>query len=439
MNPLSFKQRFFYGLGCLGENFIFLLISSFLLIFYTDVFLLAPAIIGTMFFISRIIDAISSPFLGIIIDKTNTPYGRFRPYILIGAIGVCITTILCFTTISASYSIKIFYIYITYILWGAAYSIFDIAFWALTPTLTKNPIERTKLCSFSRVLAFIGTLLASALVVPCISLFGQGNAAKGYQWTAILFSLIFLFCSIITFTQTKESNIIPSQPKSYLKEFPKVIFTNRPLLMLLITLLIGGTFAMLRLTIGIYYVKYYFNSDNLITWFNITNALASIIGVMVVSLVANKCSKKASLIGGLLISCFGGILMYFANSHIGLFLFSNCITSMGAGIITVMFNSMVADTVEYAQWKTGLRSEGVIFSTSAFATKCTSALSGAISGIFLGAICFVPNTVQQPSTLLQLKLLMTIIPSIGALIALVPVLFYNLDSKKFSEIIKELK
>lgn len=440
MGKLSKRVKFSYGVGSLGFNMMFGIVGTYLLIFYTDVFGISAATAGTLFLIARIWDAVNDPLMGLVVDRTNSKIGKFRPYILSGTILTAISFVLCFTVPNASLTMKILYSYCTYIFFDMAFTCFDVPYWSMAPTLTNDQNERTEVVSLPRVFGILGTMIAGVIVVPLVEKFGGGDPAKGYQLTAAVVAVVTLVTGLTTFLNVKGNNdYTQTKKKESLKESVNVVIKNRPLLMVLASSLLGAMPLFIKLTFATYFFKYNAGNEGSTAIFMFTSTLSMIIGMIIIPAISKKTGKKNGFILAAIVSIAGNAVMLLTGANnMALYLAANAVSCIGLGFTMVLVSSMQADTVDYAEWKTGKRSESIVFSLGSFITKLSTAFAGAITAYGIAIMGYIPGVAQTSRVLAGFNLGMSLIPAIGAFSSIIPIIFYNLDSRKYEQIIQEL-
>lgn len=437
---LRLKEKLSYGVGSFGASAIYGLMSTYLLLFYTDYFGISAVSIGVLFLTARIFDAITDILMGIIVDNTNTKWGRFRPYILIAPIFVAIATVLCFTTPDFSTMGKIIWAYITYFVWGLAFTSRDIPFWAFSAAITQDTQERVTVVTISRTIAMVGIISVNVITLPLVKAFKHINSNIGWTIAAAIYGIICIVFSAITFFNVKEKAIPRKEHKQTIRDVIIQIRKNEPLVSLLGFMLISEIILTIKNIFPIYYLTYNYNSPELIPVFMGIYAIMIIVGAVMTPLIAKKIGKKKTLVFSTIISALMslGILVSGYNSLIILFIW---IVPMGIadGVAEVIRNSMLADTVEYGQWKTGIRSEGMIFSTNIFKTKVAAAIGGALGAFILNAIGYIPNVAQTTKALNGIHYAFAIIPGLLVFLSLIPLGHYKLTEEKFENILNEIR
>ena len=231
---ISFKEKVGYGLGDTASNLYFQMFVNFLLFFYTDIFGISAAAAGTMLMVSRFWDAANDPMMGIIADRTNSRWGKFRPYLIWMSIPLAVVGVLTFITPNFDATGKLIYAYITFTLVMMAYTAINIPYSALMGVISPNSSERTSVSTYRFVLAFVGAFIVQGLTLPLVNLFGGGDQATGFPLTMAVFGVLACILFYITFATTRERVIVPTTQESSLKEDVKNLLKNRPWMYLLI-------------------------------------------------------------------------------------------------------------------------------------------------------------------------------------------------------------
>jgi GPH family glycoside/pentoside/hexuronide:cation symporter/probable glucitol transport protein GutA len=430
---ISLFETISYGMGSLGNNIIYSFVTTYLIVYYTDYFGLAAGAIGVMVIITKIWDAVNDSLMGIIVDNTNTRFGKFRPYLLFVPFMLAASTIACFLSPNFSTTGKLIYAYITYIAWDMSFTAMDIPYWSMSAAITQDPEERTKVVAVPRTFAIVGILIANVATLPLVKLFG------GWQYVAVLYGIFAIIFTLITFFNVKERVHVPREKSQTIKDVFHLLKENRPLTFVLLNMLVFETVNSLRLILVVYYCKYNFNSEDLVPIFLGLYLLVSLLGAVLSPFISKWLGKKQTVMWGTIITGIAAIGMYFTGYHsfIPIIIWS-AIGGFTAGFAGIAQTSMVADCVEYGEWKTGNRAEGMVFSTNIFKTKVASAIGGSVGAFALASIGFVANTTQSKFTLDWLHIFLTLIPGVLSLIALIPLKFYDLSEDKYKSILSEI-
>jgi sugar (glycoside-pentoside-hexuronide) transporter len=426
-----------YGAGNAAQNMAFLMVSLYLLYFYTDVFKIPAAIAGTIFLITRLVDAVFDPMMGYIADRTNTKWGSFRPYILFGAIPLGILTVLCFTAPDFNDAGKTAYAFTTYLLQSLALSVVLIPYFSLAPVITQDPYERTKVQTINLVLASLAMAVISAGTKPVVALFP--NEKDGFRYTVTIFMVLSVIFFIICYASVTEK-VKKKESKRYsLKETFKLVGTNTPLLLIAAAYIFYSVAFTVRMSAILYYFKYNLGREGLTALFMLTAIIATIIGTIAALPLTGKLGKRNTYLAGTLLAIAANIVFYFVPySNLPMIFAVGAVIVFSSNIPLVCHWAMLPDTVDYGEWKTGKRGEGVTYGVTSFVQKLGNAIGGAISGLILAVTGYVPNVVQTPEATTGIMHLLVTLPLICAVLCFALLYFYKLDEKKLRGVIAEL-
>lgn len=435
---ISIKEKIAYGLGDTASNIIFQTVMMFLLIFYTDVVGLSPALVGTLFLGVRLIDAVTDPLMGNFADKTRTRWGQFRPFLLWLAVPFGIISVLAFITPDFSLNGKIIYASITYILLMLAYTAINIPYSALGGVLTTDPKERVSIQSYRFVCGMFGGLIVAALTMPLVSYFGDGDAAKGYQLTMTAMSIFGVILFLLCFLGTKERVVQPPVSNSSFKSNLKILWKNDQWRVLCIAALFLLTGQVLRATLAVYYVKYYLSQEELITAFMTVGMIGSILGCSLSNQLAKRvCKIKAYIALQLIAACICIVSYWVGSADIVIAFVMFFLWSFFLQMATPLLWAKIIDTVDYGYFKTGVKNNGMVFSSVVFFIKLGVAFGGAIAGWLLAYYGYQADVVQTEETKHGLLLSFTIFPAIGSLIVAWVMRSYTLTNEKIAEMNKD--
>lgn len=437
---LSVREKIAYGLGDTASNFIFQTVMLFLTFFYTDIFGISPAFVGTMFLLVRVMDAVTDPLMGYLSDRTQSRFGRYRPYLLWFALPFAAISVLAFTTPDLSQGGKQLYALGTYALLMLAYTAINIPYCALGSALTTNPAERVSVQSYRFVFAMLGGLIVSSLTLPLVDYFGHGDKAKGYQMAMVLMSIAGAVMFLLCFAGTRERDQTPRQEGMNFGRAFKSLWANdqwRVLAGAAIFLLTG---QVLKNTLTIYYVKYCLNLPDMISLFVTCGMVGNILGVALAKKVADRvCKVKAYIVLQLLAALLSLVawLVPTGATALALVLYVGWCFTINMG--TPMLWAKMADTVDYGEFKTGVRSTGMVYSSVIFFIKLGLALGGALAGWLLAAYGYQADVPQHDDTRQGILLSFTLCPAIASVLVALVMRYYRLDNRRVSEISMALK
>lgn len=437
------KERVFYGAGALGKDLVYGFVAGYILFFLNDIMGIDALFLGTLFLFARAFDAFNDPIMGMIVENTRSKFGKFRPWILIGTILNASVIVLLFTVPDLSPQMLKLYVSALYILWGITYTLMDIPYWSMIPALSIDQKERENTAVVARVCAGIGFTLITVGTVPLVKLLGAGNDQKGYSLVAIGISVIFVLLIGLMVKNVKE-HISVEQEKLTIKGLFHLLIQNDQLLVVMITVVCFNISMYITTTLGIYFFKYDVKNEVLYSVFAGVAGIAQILAMLCFPLLSRFLTRKKIFGLSVIASTMGYLGLYLAG-QLGFFsipfLFgSGFFIFVGLGLMNILTTAMLADTVEYGEWKLGIRSESVVFSVQTFVVKSASALSAFIVGIGLNVINFQRDQVQTLSTLNGLRFLMFLLPIFGLMASLfVYMKMYKIDSAFYARIVSEIK
>ncbi len=436
---LSFVEKFAYGLGDTASNFYFQFFNLFLVYYYTDIFGLAPVAVGTMMVAIRVFDAVMDPAMGVIADRTQTRWGKFRPYILWGALPYGIAGYVMFLNPNLTSSGKLVYAYVTYGLMWVAYTAINIPYSALMGVMSPSSEQRTSLSTFRFICAFAGQFLIVRLVVPLKSALGKGNDAEGIRYTMLIFSVVSVALFFFTFSKTRERVAPPVDQKGAFITDMKNLLCNRPWVALFFSALFTLINAAVRGGSIIYFFKYVVRDESRFTLYATTGSVAFIAGAVCTKYILKMGDRRTlmivlSIINALLMAAF-----YVVDPHAHILLIAlNVAASFVVGPTPAILWSMYADTADYGEWRFGRRTTGLVFSASVFSQKLGLALGTGALGWLLAFYGFVANADQGPGAVAGIRLLFSVIPGVLALLGAFAIFFYPITDTRMKEIEGEL-
>ena len=334
---------------------------------------------------------------------------------------------------------KIIYAYVTYMLFGLAYSFVNIPYGSLASSMTQDPVERTQLASFRQAGSALALLITGVVVIPMILKFP--NPKVGYPVTMGTMSLIGVMFHIFCYKNTKENIIVnnPDKKKEPLSKMFKALLSNKPLMVLNLMSLLTISCYNLKIAMMVYYAQYNLGNPKLTATLNFVSIGCSLIGVAIMPFVVKKIGKKNTYLVGLFIWVGADLINYLLPGSTTTFMIFSAIAWFGTAFMNGLNWAFISDAIEYGEWKTGERTEGIVYSTYSFFRKLAQALAGFIPGVVLTVIGYVPNVQQTVRTLCGLKSLMLLVPAIGVGIAILVFIFlYKLTDEKYKEILVEL-
>ena len=440
MKNFSTKEKVAYGLGAVGKDMVYALSSSYVMYYYQDILGLSATFVGVILMVARIFDSLNDPFMGVLVAKTNTKYGKFRPWILSGTVLNALVLYALFSAPSLSQTGLMVYFAIIYILWGVTYTMMDIPYWSMIPAVTEKPQDREQLSVIGRTCAGVGSALIQVGTVMCVAFLGAGSEAKGFKYFTLFVSIIFIVTELVLFLCIKEKKSDKKMETTTVKEMFKALFNNDQAMVTVLTIVLINSALYITSNLVIYFFKYDLGTEvwkTNYTLFTTVGGACQILGMMVVYPLLRKFLSNTKIFKTSLIMAITGyiLLLILCKSSLAhnmvLLCMIGALVFAANGILTVLTTVFLSNSVDYGELKTGRREESVIFSMQTFVVKAASGLAVFVTGIGIDLIGLVGNsedglpTVQSVSTIDGLRYMMTLLPTLGLLIALI------IFSKKF--------
>ena len=445
MNPpavserLSFREKFAYGLGDTASNFFFQTFNIFLLYYYTDVFGLSAAAVGTMFLFTRIFDAVTDPIMGVVADRTNSRWGKFRPYLLWLAVPYGVLGYLMFLNPSFSPQGKLIFAYVTYSAMMLAYTAINIPYSAMMGVMSPSSEDRTSLSTYRFVCAFSAAFVIGGFVLPLKNFLGGGDEATGFQHTMALFAFASVGLFLFTFRNTRERVMPPADQKPALGRDLKELLSNGPWVVLFIAAFLTLANVGLRNASVIYYFKYSVGNESQFPLFSMIGTSVFILGALSTKLFTRHFQRRSLMITLTIINALAMAAFYFVDPQEIVWLHVlNVIGAFAAGPTPAIVWSMYADCADYGEWRFGRRSTGLVFSAAVFAQKIGIAVGSALIGWLLSHYGFVANAVQTPRAIEGINLIFSILPGGFALLSGLAIFFYRIDEGMVKQMEREL-
>lgn len=433
-SKISIKEKLGFSIGEYSSSIVWQTLMFFLPVFYTDTFGLTAAATGTMFLVVRIFDAVNDPIMGIIADNTKTRWGSFRPYLLWMAVPYGLAAVLMFTVPDFDYTGKLIYAYVTYMLMMMIYTAIMIPYNAMIGVISPNPSERTTISSFKFVFAYAAGMTVQGLVLPMVDWLGAGDEVKGYRTTMIIFGLVCVAFFLISFLSSKERVKAPVKQKLNIKEDLKNLVKNKVWIIIFVTALLMLIYIAVRSAVIVYFFDYFLNDKDSASIFMVIGTLAVLIGVLPTKWLSAKMGKKNLFIASLIIISISSIGLYFAGSNIFWLYFFQIIFSLASGPTMPLMWSMLADAADYGQWKYKRRNTALIYSAATLGQKAGFSIGGAVSLWVLAWFGYVANQPQSAEAISGIRICISIVPGIMALMCASVLFFYPLTEKKLKEL-----
>ncbi len=442
IEKLTLKTRVGYGIGDIAICLYWSGVGLYLLYFYTDVVGISPSLAGLIYGIGMFWDAITDPFMGYVAERTRTRWGVYRPYLLFGNIPLALSFVLLFWVPPFEGTILFFFLLFANILHRTCFTLVSVPFSSLTPRITSDSQERTNLTGFRMMGAQTGTNLMALVAFPIIFWVGGEDESMGFVVLALIVGLSALLIHSITFLTVKE----PSNDHGIervggsLKEAARAIGKNMPFWLVFSATLIVGITTIFFGNNLIYYTKYALNLHEHQSTILFTSGIVAFLSIPFWWFISNKIGKKFTWLLSSTLTLLAFIIFYFYQiNSLNELLFLVAFIGFGSGAGGILFWSMLPDTIEYGEVLTGVRSESSLYGFMTFAQKGSIAFAVIILGIVLDTIGFKANEVQAENTLTDMKLIMTLIPSLGIASSLVIIYFYPIDVTMHKNLLKKLQ
>jgi GPH family glycoside/pentoside/hexuronide:cation symporter len=425
-----------------GNGFMFDMGQIYLLKFYTDILGISAYWGGLVFLISKIFDAFADSSVGAFIDKRKVgKRGKFRPFILFGSIPLAIMTVISFMAPDFSDTGKIVFAFITYMAFGLSYSIVNIPYGSLAASMTQDSVDRASLGSFRAIGSQFAMLISGMVVIPIVLYFPDQKL--GYTVGIGSMALVGIIFHYICYRNTNENVIrLPKKEENKvpMSKLFKLLLSNRPLIALCFVCLFMVAGSNLRTAVQLYYLQYNLGNPGLMSLLSFTSIGIAVIGSFFIPALVKRLGKKKTFIIGLFIGIAADVANFVLPANVPTFIILLTIGSLGLSFALGLPWVMVADAVDYHEWKTGQRTEGIVYSSYSFFRKLAQALAGFIPGVALGLIGYVPNAEQTAGTLLGIKGLMFLVPAgLNLIAAIILIVLYNLTEDLYNKIVDELK
>ena len=383
MNKLTFREKYSYGIGALGKDLAYAIVSTYLMVYFTDAVGLNPAFVGTLFLVARLWDAVNDPAMGMIVDNTRSKFGKFRPWIFIGTVLNAVVIVFLFRKPDLEGLPLYAYFSIMYILWGMTYTIMDIPYWSMIPALTSSKEER--------------------------------------EQVAVVIAVAFIISAIITCLNVKERVETPKNAeKVSFKQTLNIIRKNDQLLVFIGIVLGMNLIMQISGSMAIYYFTYVVGKESLFSVYQAFAGIAEISGLVLLPILTKKIGREDVFKFGSILPIAGFLLLFvagiFAPQNILFIAIAGIALKLGSGFLLGSTTIMLADVVDYGEFKLGTRNESIVFSVQTLLVKGASAVAGWLVGVGLSLVGYVAGEVQSATTILGMRVIMIWIPIVCAIV-----------------------
>ena len=447
VKPFGMQDKVGYMLGDVGSCLLFNFIGSYLLVFYTDVFGISAAAVGTLMAVSRVWDAINDPMMGVIVDKRKrTKDGKFRPYLKYMGIPLGIFTILTFLVIpNMPQGMKLPYAYITYIGFGMAYTAINIPYGSLASVMTNNPVQRTELSTWRNISSIFAMIPLMVLTPKLVFDASDAVSPKGFLIAAVLYVIIANIGYRLCYKMTTEriiNEVKEDAPKASLGETLKTLGKNKALIGLILGSLGTLTAMFLPNALNAYLFKDYFQAPGLLSLAGLLPMVGTFLAIPVTGkLVAKFGKKNIAIYSGIVSIAAYVVLVLFPTKNPMLYIALITVSGFGTALYGMIVWALVGDVIDYQEYLSGKREEGIVYATYSLSRKLVQAIVGSIGGFALAAIGYQSGAATQaPEVAESIRTIITVVPLIGFIFGTVCLKFvYNLSNKTLNEVNEELE
>ncbi len=465
---VSTGEKLAFGSGELAGSLVWQILMFFLPFFYTETYGISAAVVGTMFLVVRLFDAVNDPLMGLISDRTNTRWGKFRPYIFWGSIVYGFALVMMFTTPDFDQTGKIIYAYVTYSLMMVIYTVVMVPYNSMVGVISPNPDQRTSVADYKFVFAYAAGILVQALIIPLVKKLGADDPAQGYKLTMTIFAVLGVIVLMIVAIFSRERVTPEKSQKSSVRDDFKDLARNRPWIILAILCVLTLLYVAIRSGDIMYYFKYYVSDDPAVGaslslgslpvlgdinigfnnpgTFMVSGTFFVLLGVLLTKRLTKIFGKRnLYIISMAVVAVSSAMLITPGPKNLTMMYVWHIIFSLASGPTMPLLWTMLADAADYNEWKTGRRATGLTYSAATFSQKAGFSLGGAIAMWILSMFGYVEpgktdEVVHQTSeAVLGIRISISIVPAVIAAIGAVLLFFYNLKDETVYEIEAELK
>jgi melibiose permease/lactose/raffinose/galactose permease len=442
------RNKYCFGVGTIGRDMLYVMVSMFLLVYLTEVLDLPDSLmwwVTGVFTVLRIFDALNDPLMGLLVDNTRTRWGKFKPWILIGALVGSVSMILLFTDLGLSGASYVIVFALFYIMWDIFYGANDTAYWSMLPSLSLDPKERERIGAFSRICADAGAFSAVVITLPLTGVIGQAIGVRP-AWTlyaAIIAAIMVLFLLITLFGVRENRSLFRTESTTTLRGLFRAIFKNDQLLFVAIAMMLFMTGYTITINFGAYFFKYAYGDENMYSVFAAVLGLSQIGALTVFPLFSKRFSRKKLYTAATILVVAGDMLFFFSPMHMIPLAIAGMLIFVGEAFIQLLMMMFLADTIEYGQWKFGKRSQSITFSVQPLINKTGGAVASGVVGVTLilsGINSAASPADVSPGGIVLMKIVMLLLP-LGIIVLgyFIYLKKYSLDEKTYAGILADLR
>ena len=449
---MKFREKAAFGIGAIGKDMVYMLSAGYILYYYQDILGISAAFTGMLLMIARIFDAFNDPVMGVLVAKTKSKFGKFRPWIFSGTI---LNALVLYAMFAVPENVQgmglLLYVSVAYILWGITYTMMDIPFWSMIPAFAKDGKEREGLSTLGRTCAGVGNAIVTVITVKAVEILGKGSERMGFKSYALIVSVVFALSAIILCLCIKEKSTANMKTVSVGDMFKALIKNDQAMTVVVAIVIINGAIY-LTSNLVIYFFKYDIAGTNWTDTYTLFNTFGGAFQILAMMLLYPFLRKFLSTIQlfktmlGMEIVGYIVLLILACNNltGIGFLLIPGFMIFAGNGVLTVLTTVFLANTVDYGEWKNGRRDESVIFSMQTFVVKLASGISAFLASLCLEIFHISANTENivklSTDSIMGLRFTMAVVPIIGLIIAFI---YFGkkfiLSDNKVQEIVDTLK
>lgn len=448
-------EKFSYGLAAVGKDMVYMLSASYILYYYQNLIGVSSIAMGVILLAARVFDAFNDPIMGVVVAKTKTKWGKFRPWLIIGTTLNAVILYFMFAAPPAlDGSGMVAYAAITYILWGVTYTMMDIPFWSMIPAFTEGGKEREGLTTLARSCAGVGSAIVTIITMKCVELLGRNNEVAGFKYFALIIAVLFIVFIVIACINIKEKSTVDVEAPS-VKQMFTALLQNDQSVTVVVTIVLINCALYITSNLLIYFFKFDIGGSgwkNIYTWFNAFGGGIQILSMMILFPVLRKFMNTIKIFYLSVIMAIIGygtllVLMFVKLPSVYMLFIPAFFVFAAFGLLTVLTTVFLANTIDYGELKNGRRDESVTFSMQTFVVKLASGVAALVASICL-EVCKISKDTSDGAALktlsdssaLGLRMTMTILPIIGLFVAII--VFrkkYILTDQKLEEINEELR